>query len=200
MAQIVDYYMSTSSPWTYLGSNIFTEMTQKIGAKVNVFPVNFSSIFPVSGGLPLPKRAPQRQAYRLMELKRWKQRRNSIMHIQPKNFPSIAPISSLAIVAAREMGEDALTLSNAILKALWEEDQNIDDIEIIKQVCDVCKLSSGLIIDNASSTKIMKIFEKDTENAIQKGVFGAPTYVIDNELFWGQDRLDFVDQKLNGSQ
>ena len=188
--------MSTSSPWTYLGSQLITEMARSSGFEINIYPVNFGQIFPVSGGLPLPKRAPQRQAYRLMELQRWKKKRGSIMHIEPSNFPSTNPISSLCIIAARENGNDALILANAILAALWEDDRNIDDPDVLKNICFENELDGNQILTTAETTKIAKLFETDTQEAIQKGVFGAPTYLIEGEIFWGQDRLDFVSEKL----
>lgn len=196
MATVIDYYMSTSSPWTYLGGKMFAEMANKAGATVNIYPVVFGQIFAVSGGLPLPKRAPQRRAYRLMELARWKRRRNSSMHIEPTNFPSTEPLSSLAIIAAREAGMDALTLSNAVLAALWEQDRNIDDPSVIDSICDECGLDAGKILGAAGSPAISQMLEDDTQEAIRRGVFGAPSYVIEEELFWGQDRLDFVAEKL----
>ena len=192
----IDYFMSTSSPWTYLGSQLITEMAKSAGYEINIYPVNFGQIFPVSGGLPLPKRAPQRQAYRLMELQRWKKKRGSTMHIEPSNFPSASPTSSLCIIAARENGNDALILANAILAALWEDDRNIDDPEVLKNICFENKLDGNQILKTAETSKIEKLFETDTQEAIKNGVFGAPTYLIEGEIFWGQDRLDFVSEKL----
>ena len=192
----IDYFMSTSSPWTYLGSQLITEIATASGSEINIYPVNFGQIFPVSGGLPLPKRAPQRQAYRLMELQRWKKKRDSRMHIEPSNFPSASPISSLCVIAARESGDNALSLSNAILAALWEDDRNIDDPEVLKDICFENELDGDQILTTAKTSKIEKLFETDTHGAIKKGVFGAPTYLIDGEIFWGQDRLDFVAEKL----
>ncbi|MDE0809104.1 MAG: 2-hydroxychromene-2-carboxylate isomerase [Alphaproteobacteria bacterium] len=196
MAITVDYFISTSSPWTYLGSKLFTEMAAKAGATVNVYPVVFGEIFAVSGGLPLPKRAPQRQAYRMMELARWKRRRNAPLIVEPKNFPSTAAISSLAIIAAREAGHDALTLSNAVLAALWEDDRNIDDPAVIQAICGACGLDGAAIIVAAGKPKIAQMLKDDTQEAISRGVFGAPSYVIEKEIFWGQDRVDFVGEKL----
>jgi carboxymethylenebutenolidase len=196
MAIVIDYYMSPSSPWTYLGSKLFTEITAKAGATVNIYPVALGQVFAVSGGLPLPKRSAQRRAYRLMELARWKRRRNSSMHTEPTNFPATEPISSLTIIAAREAGADALGLSNAILAALWEDDRNIDDPAVLDAICDACGLDAGKIMAAAGSPEILRIFEDDTQETIRRGVFGAPSYVIDEELFWGQDRLDFVAEKL----
>jgi len=196
MATVIDYFISTSSPWTYLGSKPFTEMAKKAGATVNVYPVVFGEIFAVSGGLPLPKRAPQRRAYRLMELARWKRRRNSPMHIEPENFPSTAAISSHAIIAAREAGMDALGLSNAVLLALWEDDRNIDDPDVIAAICGECGLDAARIMAGAEAPETAQRLKDGTQEAINRGIFGAPSYVIDKELFWGQDRLDFVAEKL----
>ncbi|MBH68341.1 MAG: 2-hydroxychromene-2-carboxylate isomerase [Rhodospirillaceae bacterium] len=192
----IEYFMSPSSPWTYLGGKLLAEIVEQSGSRVVVFPVDFSTIFPNSGGLPLPKRAPQRQTYRLMELKRWRRRRHSPMQIQPTNFPTKDSISSLTIIAVRELGLDALTFSNNILAALWEEDKNIDDPKIIERICASLNFDSEAIMKLSRSPEISKLFEQNTEQAIQKGVFGAPTYLIDGELFWGQDRLDFVSEKL----
>lgn len=192
----IDYFMSPSSPWTYLGSKLFTKLAAENKRLVNVYPVNFGKIFPVSGGLPLPKRAPQRQAYRLLELHRWKSRRKSAMKVEPTNFPSTAAIPSLAIIAARELGHDALKFSNLILAALWEEDLNIDDPKIIGLLCERSNLNQQAILDYAYSNAAEEKYEQFTNFAIEKSVFGAPSYIVDGELFWGQDRLDFVSEKL----
>ena len=192
----IDYFMSPSSPWTYLGSKLFTKLATENKRLVNVYPVNFGKIFPVSGGLPLPKRAPQRQAYRLLELHRWKSRRKSAMNVEPTNFPSTTAIPSLAIIAARELGHDALKFSNLILAALWEEDLNIDDPKIIGLLCERSNLNQQAILDYAYSNAAEEKYEHFSNFAIEKGVFGAPSYIVDGELFWGQDRLDFVSEKL----
>jgi 2-hydroxychromene-2-carboxylate isomerase len=196
MAKTVDYYFSTSSPWTYLGSKRFTEMAAKAGATVNVWPVNFGRIFPVSGGLPLPKRAPQRQAYRMMELARWKRRLGVPLVLEPKHFPSTAPLSPKLIIAARNNGLDALGLSNAILAALWAEDRSIDDPAVLEQVANGCGLDGKALLAEAGTDALAKQYDDDSDAAIAKNVFGAPSFVIDGEIFWGQDRLDFVAEKL----
>ena len=193
---VIEYFMSPSSPWTYLGSKLFTDLAEKHQQNVDIYPVNFGKVFAVSGGLPLPKRAPQRQAYRLSELQRWKTRRKSTMKIEPNNFPSTAAIPSLAIIAARELGHDALNFSNLILASLWEKDLNIDDPKIIEQACERSNLNSQAILNYAYSNTAEEKYENYTSYAIERGVFGAPSYIIDDEIFWGQDRLDFVAEKL----
>lgn len=195
----VSYYMTPSSPWSYLGSKLFSGMAAQAGAEVTVYAVDFGTIFPATGGLPLPKRSPERQAYRLQELARWKRRRNAPMHLQPVNFPATRPTAALAIVAAREAGHDALGLSSALLAALWEDDRNIDDPDIVASVCEACSLPAAAIMEAAGGGDIAERFAADTREAIERGVFGAPSWLIGGELFWGQDRLDFVAEKLGVS-
>lgn len=192
----VSYYMTPSSPWSYLGSKLFSGMAEKAGAEVTVYAVDFGTIFPATGGLPLPKRSPERRAYRLQELARWKRRRNAPMHLQPVNFPATRPTAALAIVAAREAGHDAFGLSSALLAALWEDDRNIDDPDIVASVCEACGLPAAAIMEAAGGSDIADRFAADTREAIERGVFGAPSWLIGGELFWGQDRLDFVAEKL----
>ena len=197
MAPIIDYYMTPSSPWTYLGSVRFTQIARLAGATVNVYPVNYGKIFPATGGLPLPKRAPERRVYRMMELKRWTKFLNMPIIFEPTHFPSTAPIPSLAITAARTHGLDALNLSNAILAALWVDDRDIDDPEVISQICIEVGLDGPTILAQAQTDAIADQMATDTDRAMAAGVFGAPSYVIDGEVFWGQDRVDFVARKLD---
>ncbi len=192
----VSYYMTPSSPWSYLGSKLFSSMAEQAGAEVTVYAVDFGTIFPATGGLPLPKRSPERRAYRLQELARWKRRRDAPMHLQPVNFPATRPTAALAIVAAREAGHDAFGLSSALLAALWEDDRNIDDPDIVASVCEACGLPAAAIMEAAGGSDIADRFAADTREAIERGVFGAPSWLIGGELFWGQDRLDFVAEKL----
>lgn len=199
MTTQIDYYLSTSSPWTYLGSGRLMKIAEKSGAKVNVYPTAFHKVFEVSGGLPLPKRAPQRQAYRMMELKRWKAFLGLPIILEPENFPATAPASSLIIIAAREAGQDALTLSHKILSALWEDDRNIDEPDVLVDIADDMGLNGADLMAAANKPEIAALFEDDTKTAIEKNVFGAPSYVIDGEIFWGQDRIDFVARKLGVS-
>lgn len=199
MSTVIDYYFTPQSPWTYLGSKRFTEIAKKHGATVVPKPVDFGKIFSVSGGLPLGKRAPQRQAYRLAELARWKKKLNMPLVIHPKNFPGDGKPASLMIIAARMGGKDALALANAIGAALWAEDRNIADWDVLVAVADALGMDGkGLRLAAETNSEVEQDFQIATDEAIAREVFGAPSYVIDGEVFWGQDRLDFVEDKLAG--
>ncbi len=195
MTVTIDYYLSTSSPWTYFGAGRFTEIARAAEATVNVYPVAFHKVFEESGGLPLPKRAPQRQAYRMMELKRWRDNLGIPILLEPTNFPATDPISSLVVVAARETGQDALTLSTALLTALWRDDRNIDDPAVVAAVANECGLDGEALV--ATSGGYADQYDADTRKAVDAGVFGAPSYVLqDGEIFWGQDRVDLLRWRL----
>lgn len=195
MSIAIDYYFSTSSPWTYLGSGRFIEIARRIGATVNVYPVNYGIIFPQSGGLPLPKRSPQRQAYRMMELKRWRDHLGIPIVLEPRNFPASSPLAAQTIIAARVAGQDALTLSDAILTALWRDDRNIDDPDEVAAIADAAGLDGHALVNAAPGHA--DTYAADSEAALAKGVFGAPSWVLpDGEVFWGQDRIDLLRWRL----
>ena len=200
MAKHVDYYVSLNSPWTYLGSKRFEAIAAKHKAQVTIWPVDFGSVFAVSGGLPLPKRAPQRQAYRMMELKRWRDHLGVKTTLEPKFFPANEVPASKCVIALREQGRmtDAIKLAHAVLNALWAEEKNTGDPATLRSLITGCGLDADAVLKASEAPEIAEKRGAYTKAAIERGVFGAPSFVIDGEIFWGQDRLDFVDRKLAG--
>ena len=199
LMKTVDYYFSPMSPWTYLGHARFLEIAKRHGAAIRVKPVDFGKIFPASGGLPLAKRAPQRQAYRLVELKRWQAHLGVPLTLHPKFFPYDTALASHLILAADAKDAGAsLALAGAILKACWAQDRNMADEAELARVCQEQGLDPQHLLATAKSEPGQKRYGELTEEAIALQVFGAPTYVYNKELFWGQDRLEFVDRALAG--
>ena len=196
MGRRVDVYYSLASPWTYLGWDRFRAIAARAGAEAVYKPVSLAKIFPVSGGLPLPKRAPQRRAYRLMELRRWSEHLDIPINFEPKYFPVDDGLAARAVIAHRERGGDPAPLSGAILAALWVEECDIADPGTLVTIADRLGLDGAALITAADDEATQATYEADTREAIGRGVFGAPTFVVDGELFWGQDRLDFVERAL----
>ena len=195
MTKTIDYYYATVSPWMYLGHDRLVALAKEHGARIVPKPVNFGEVFPASGGLPLSKRAPQRQAYRLIELKRWSEFLGKPMNLQPKFFPANGDLAACWILAAAEQGaEDAIALTGAIGRALWEEERDIADAQTLGDVAKRIRLDPTTLAARARDMSTR--YETMTKEAIDRGVFGAPTYVYQDELFWGQDRLDFLGRKL----
>ena len=200
MSPVIDYYLAPQSPWTYLGHQRFADMARAAGAHINVRPVDLGGkIFPVSGGLPLAQRAPQRQAYRLVELARFSAHIGVPLNLHPAHFPVAADDAARLIIAVDQAeGTDAaMALTGALLRAVWAEQRNIADAGELAAVLAACGLPSTRLED-ARAAAVQARYEADSQRAIEAGVFGAPTYVVDGEMFWGQDRLDFLQRRLLG--
>jgi 2-hydroxychromene-2-carboxylate isomerase len=198
MSLVVDYYFAPQSPWVYLGHQRFAEMARLAGARVNVLPMDLGGkVFPVSGGLPLSQRAPQRQAYRLVELKRFSEHLGLPLNLHPAHFPVAGDDAARLIVAVdlNEGSDAAMALTGAVLRAVWVEQRNIADAGELAAMLVACELPARRL-DDAHSAQVQARYEANTQRAIDAGVFGAPSYVIAGEVFWGQDRLDFVQRRL----
>ena len=200
MGRSVDYYFSPQSPWTYLGHERFARMAKTSGATVNLLPVDFGKVFAGSGGLPLGKRAPQRQAYRLVDLARHSKQLRLPLHLNPKYFPVAGDDAARLIIAVdRADGPDAaMRLCAAIFAAVWAQERDIADGAVLGQLLAECALDPSRT-EEARSTAVQQHYESNTARAIETSVFGAPSYVVDGEIFWGQDRLDFVERALQSS-
>jgi 2-hydroxychromene-2-carboxylate isomerase len=194
----IDYYVSLNSPWTHLGAARIEAMAGAHGASMRVYPVDFGEIFANSGGLPLPRRSPQRQAYRLQELARWRDHLGIPINIQPKHFPSSEALSSGCIIGLRETVGDqpAIKLAHAVLKAVWQRELDPGDRATLGLLIGECGLDADTVLALGADPKWAAMREADTKAALARGVFGAPSYVIGDEIFWGQDRLEFVERRL----
>jgi len=193
----VDYYLAPQSPWTYLGHERFAAIAAQAGAVVRVLPVDLGTIFPVSGGLPLRKRAPQRQAYRLVELRRFSEHLGIPLNLQPKYFPAAGDDAARLIVAVdlHDGTQAAMNIAGAILRAVWAQERNIADPQVLEQLLAEHGLQPQRL-EESRGAQVQERYAANTQEAADLGVFGAPTYAIDGELFWGQDRLDFVQRRL----
>ena len=197
MTRLIDYYFAPISPFVYLGHDRFVAIARKHGATIAVKAINLGEIFPVSGGLPLSKRAPQRQAYRLVELKRWSDYLDIPINVQPRFFPVNGDLAAAWILAAQEQGVvQALTLTGAVGRAIWEQERDVAAESTLMEIASELRLDAVALARRAGSAEIVARYKALTQEAIDRQVFGAPTYIYRDELFWGQDRLDFLDRAL----
>jgi len=201
MTHHVDYYFTPVSPWAFLGHARFVQLRRDAGASVSVRPVDFAAIFPASGGLPLARRAPQRQAYRLVELKRFADVLQVPLNPQPTFFPVPADPAALLIVAAgqREGEGAALELAGRFGTAVWVEQRDIGDEATRRAIVAEAGLPDDLHA-RAAAPDMAGRYAAYTQQALDAGVFGAPSYVVDGEIFWGQDRLDFLARRLHAGR
>lgn len=194
----LSYYFTMASPWTWLGHDEAMALCRKHGVAVDILPVDLADVFSISGGLPLPQRAPQRRAYRLVELQRWRARRGADLNLHPKHFPAPADRANCMAVAAVMGGLDAAGLARALMRGVWAEDRNIGDDGDLAAIADAAGFDGAGLLAEAGSDAVQNRYRAQTEQAKAAGVFGAPTYVWRGEPFWGQDRLEFVARALAG--
>ena len=198
MPQRIDYYVCLISPWTYLGDARLIEIAARHNAEVNIKPMNLGRVFPETGGLPLAKRAPARKAYRMQELQRWRAHLDIPLTLEPAHFPTNEWPAAGMVIAAKEQGLDVAPLVNGFLSACWAEERDIGDHDTAVAIANergfdgAALLAAATADDNALQAK----WDQNSHEALDAGVFGAPAYVIGEQLFWGQDRLEFVDRAL----
>ena len=189
--------MSHGSPWTFLGHKKVNEIAKNNNCELDIMPVNYGEIFPVSGGLPVHKRPLQRQKYRLQELKRWSEFLKIKLNPEPKYFPSRSLLPSKVIISVKILNfENVNDIAYAIMEGLWIKELNIDDPKNLKKILTRFIKTADEVIDFSESKQVEKEMNEYTKEAIDLAVFGAPTYILDDQIYWGQDRLDFLERYI----
>jgi 2-hydroxychromene-2-carboxylate isomerase len=198
MSKVSEYFFTPHSPWAYLGHERFVALAKKYDAKVEVKPFDLGKVFNISGGLPLAKRAPQRQAYRLVELKRWSDFLGKPLILHPKFFPPQGDLAAKFIIATNlAHGADAaLKVTGAIMRSLWAEEKNIADADTLAGIAQQFGHDGKALLKSSETASVQAEYDRFTDEAVAANVFGAPWYIVDGEGFWGQDRLDFVERAL----
>lgn len=192
----IAYYLSLISPWSYLGGERLRAIVADAGADIELVPVRLMDVYAQTGGVPLAKRAPARKAYRLAELRRWRDHLGIPIVLEPTYFPTDDTMASQLVITAQEAGPHALPLAIAIGRALWELDQDIADPGVLDQACAAAGLAMAELTRHPAFASAAGRYADNTQRAVAAGVFGVPTYIYRDELFWGQDRLDFLARAL----
>ena len=200
MSRIVDYYFSMHSPWAYIGHVPFVEMARRHNLTVTYRPVSLPEVFSETGGLPVTKRHPARLRYRILELQRWREKRRLNFKLHPKFFPFDAELADRFVVALILAGHDPDPFLRQAFAALWEHDQNLaEDATLIALAHDV-QLPGERLLADARVHGAEAVYDKNTGDAIAIEVIGSPSYVLDGEVFWGQDRLELLEDAIQSGR
>lgn len=194
--KIIDYYFSVFSPWAFFGDQRLRDMAQKYGYTIRHHPQLSPVLFPATGGLALKDRAKPRQAYRMMELTRWSKRLGIAINVTPKFFPVPEAPASKLLMAAMDKGHDVGELTHALGRATWMEEKDISDANTLSAIATACGFDGPALVAASSDEAYDQKLADEGQAAIARGVFGYPTYAVGDELFWGQDRLDFLEDAL----
>jgi 2-hydroxychromene-2-carboxylate isomerase len=194
MRKTVYYFHALSSPWAYLGWPQFKALIEKYDLDVVVRPTR---IVPENGGVPLRSRPQPRQDYHAVELERWRKRLNMPLVLKPAYYPTNNEFSARMVIAADRLGLPALELSHALLRALWSEEKDVTDPAVRIAVANALGLDGAKLQGMEDEPTIMQAWLDSHEEATRRGVFGTPTWIYKDVLYWGQDRLSFLDEALS---
>jgi 2-hydroxychromene-2-carboxylate isomerase len=200
MPRQVDYYFSLHSPWAYIGHQLFRDVASTYGLKINHKPVVLVDLFSETGGLPLLKRHPVRQRYRMVELQRWRDKRGLKFHLQPANWPFNARLADGVVIAAIEAGHDPEPFLRRGFAAVWEDQFNLADAATVAKLADESGLPGQQLVERSQTEEISAAYEKNRQDALAADVFGSPVYVLDGEVFWGQDRIELLADALKSGR
>lgn len=193
----IDYFFATLSPFSYLAGNRLEEVAAKHGADIRYRPLDIMALFGRTGGTPPPQRHPSRQEWRLLDMERSAKKLGMAINLKPAHWPTNPAPSSYAIIAAQEAGGDVGALVHGFLRAVWAEERDIADEGVVREVLEAAGFDPALADSGLLSGA--EQYARNLEEAVEGGVFGAPTYITDSGArFWGQDKIEDLDQFLAG--
>ena len=196
MPRSIDYYFSLVSPWAYLGHAPFLDIARRHELAVNYKPIFLGRVFAETGGQPLAQRHPARQRYRLIELQRWRERRGVPLNLHPKHWPFDVALADRFVIAIQATHQNPDPFLRRAFAGVWAEDRNLADPLMIAELAEEAGLDSASLLDLAQGSTTEALYALNLENAVNGDVFGSPAYVLDGEVFWGQDRLELLDDAL----
>jgi 2-hydroxychromene-2-carboxylate isomerase len=194
----IDYYFATISPFTYLSGTRLAEIAARNGASVTYKPIDIMQLFARTGGIPPKDRHPNRQEYRLQDIRRRAALLGMPINLKPAFFPANMAPSSYAVIAAQSAGGGDLPgLAHSFSRACWAEDKDIAQDDVIRANL----TAAGFAPDLADKGMLAaaETYASNLEEAVRQGAFGAPFFIVDSgERFWGEDRLADLEAHLTG--
>ncbi|CDM25850.1 2-hydroxychromene-2-carboxylate isomerase [Castellaniella defragrans 65Phen] len=194
----LDYYFWLNSDWALLGADRLALLAQRQDVQVNYKPVDLLDVYARTGGIPLSRRSVQRQDYREQELRRWMPLLGMQINVTPRYMCPDASLASRFLIAAELLGYPVAQLHKEILAAQWCHEQDIAQADVLLGVAARLGLPGPAMMQRAAQPEAERQYRRYTDEAVSAGVFGSPSYVLAGEVFWGQDRLDFLDRALAG--
>lgn len=195
MSATVDFFWEPGSPYTYLAATQVEAVVGGAGGTVVWKPFLLGKVFEALG-TKLPASVPAKAAYMFKDVARWAQ-----LYGVPLTMPKVFPVHSLAAsraaIAAGQLGHSAAA-ARAILGAYWGQGQDISQAEVLSAALNHAGLDGAAILARAQEQSVKDQLKENTEEALRRGVFGAPTMFVGDAMFWGNDRLDMVKLALQG--
>ena len=201
MSDPIKFYFACISPWSYLAVDALKDLAEKHGRAVAFKPTDVRRQWQeTGGGRPLGDRPEVLQAYRLIELPRWAAWRGVPINTEPKHFPVPFTLSSGVIIAAGQAGHDPYEITRALMRGCWVDEKNIDDPGDVTAIADSVGLDSAALVAAAESDAVKAELQANTDESLADGVWSVPSFILDGEPFFGQDRIEMMDWRLSGAE
>lgn len=194
----IEYFYAAHSAFAYLGSARLMQIAGEAGAALLHRPMDLRRIVPAAGSIPTSERTKAHRAYFFgREIKRWSEERAApVVDGMPAHHYNDIDLPNCFLIAAGESGEPIDRLSHSLLEAHWRDDADLADPSTLVQLAHGVGLDGEALLAAADTDAIQAIYERYTEEAIDRSVFGSPTYFVDGDMFYGQDRLEMVERAL----
>lgn len=196
MSSHIDYFFTCPSPFAYMGHAQLLKIAETHGKTINFKPFDILGVWGESGAVPPAQRPLVRQRYREIELQRVSEYRNICVNPNPAFFPTNPRLADQAVCALVIMGKDPAPFALAAGRAVWEREMQIADEAVLAELLEECGHESGEVLGVATSDEAGDMRLANTKQAIEQDAVGAPAYVYNGEVFWGQDRLDYLDHMI----
>ncbi|MCB1381576.1 MAG: 2-hydroxychromene-2-carboxylate isomerase [Notoacmeibacter sp.] len=196
MARQIDYFFTCVSPFSYFGHRALHDVARKHGAHINYRPVRLGDVFASSGAVPLAQRTPARQRYRLIELQRIAGMRGLPINLKPAFFPADPSLADATVVALVLGGKDPFSYIESLYRVVWVDDCDVADEAVVASRLTACGFDASAVLAGARTTAVADAITRNSQDAVAAGAMGSPTYVLDGEPFWGQDRIGYLDHAL----
>lgn len=193
---VIDYYFYGASPFSYLGHRELIAAAARQGAELNYKPVNLFALWEVSGAVPPAKRPPVRQRYRLVELQRIAEFRGLPINTKPKHWPVDTAVADQAVIALVEAGHSPADYMQKVFSGVWADELDLADRDVVARLLSDCGFDADAILARAQADDIAAIRDKNSEDAVAADAIGVPAYVLNGEVFWGQDRIELLEHAL----
>ncbi len=201
MSNPIKYYFACVSPWSYMGLDALVELADKHGREIALKPTDVGRTWSETGsGRPLGERPDVMKSYRLLELPRWAAWREIPVNSEPKHFPAPFHLSSHVIIAAGQAGLDTIGVTRALMRGCWVDERNIGDRDDVARILDGLGLDGAALVAASDSAAVAAELSANTDEALVDKAWSVPSFVVDGELFFGQDRIEMIDWRLSGGK
>lgn len=197
MTKTVDFYFDFGSPAAYLAYTQLPKLASETGASMVMKPMLLGGVFQTTGNRP-PISVPLKGSYLFQDLNRYAKRYGVPFNMNP-HFP-INTITLMRAASGLQLRQDARfdLFCSILFKSIWVDSKNMNDLAVVGAVLHEAGFDGAAMLALASLQEVKDLLKAQTQAAVDRGIFGAPTFFVGDEMFWGQDRLEFVRDALNG--